>query len=112
MIYVFAPLPKSTPPTADLLKSFNNFGTGPQVASKMQLINSLRDNFYQYVETIDKLAPNQFVGELNWMPMMEYLQNGPDLLELGVKAANFPFTFRYLSVLSPSKDIIINDGRF
>lgn len=45
------------------------------------------------------------------MPCVQYLQTGADLLELGVKNANFPFNFRYTSVLSPSKEILINDGK-
>lgn len=111
MIFTFSSIPKALPPHPDLSKSFNSFGTGPQVAAKIQQLDTLRNNFYNYVEVLEKMAPNQLVGELNWMPMFEYIHNGPDLLELGVKVANLPFHFRYLSVLSPSKDITINDSR-
>lgn len=110
MIYCFPQLPKAIGPHPDLAKSFNNFGTGPQVAAKIQQLNGLRENFYNYVEVLEKAAPNQLIGELNWMPMFEYIHNGPDLLELGVKVANLPFNFRYACILSPSKDITINDN--
>lgn len=110
MIYIFNPVPRAIPPHPDLIKSFNNFGTGPQVAAKIQQIGGLRENFYNYCDVITKMAPNQLVGEVDWMPMFEYLQNGPDLLDLGVKVANFPFNFKFSSVLSPSKEITINDG--
>ena len=111
MIYVVTPVPKALLPHADLTKSFNNFGTSPQVAAKVQQLNTLRENFYTYVDMLDKMAPNQLVGELNWMSMYEYIHNGPEFLELGVKVANLPFHLRFTSVLSPSKDITINDGR-
>lgn len=110
MIYIFPQVPKAMQPLSDLSKSFNSFGTGPEVAQKVQHINTLRANFYSRVEALDKNPPNMFVGELDWMPMFEYLHSGADLLELGVKVANFPFEFRFTSVLSPSKDITINDG--
>jgi hypothetical protein len=62
------------------------------------------------VEALDRNAPNQFIGEVDWMPMFEYLHSGADLLELGVKVANFPFDFKFKSVLHPTKDISILDG--
>lgn len=110
MIYIFPQIPKAMQPLPDLSKSFNSFGTGPEVAQKVQHINALRANFYNRVEGIDRTAPNQVIGELDWMPLFEYLHSGADLVELGVKVANFPFHFKYTSVLSPSKDITINDG--
>ena len=110
MIYIFPKLPKASMPLPDLSKCFNNFGTGPEVAQKIQYIQNLREKFYTNVDLMDKRVPNQFVGEWDWMPLFEYLQAGPELLELGVKVANFPFNFKYTSVLSPSKDILINDG--
>ena len=110
MIYVFPQIPKAMQPLPDLSKSFNSFGTGPEVAQKVQHINTLRVNFYSRVEAIERNAPNQLVGELDWMPLFEYLHSGADLLELGVKVANFPFDFKFTSVLSPSKEISINDG--
>jgi hypothetical protein len=110
MIFTVSPLPKAVQPLPDLTNSFNSFTTGPQVATKIQQLNSLRENFYAYIDVLNKMAPNQLVSELNWMPMFEYIHNGPDLLELGVKVANLPFNFRYTSVLSPSKEIMINDG--
>lgn len=110
MIYIFPQLPKAIPPLPDLSKSFNSFGTGPEVAYKIQHINTLRSNFYMRIEAIDRNPLNQYASEVDWMPMFEYLQSGPDLLELGVKVANFPFDFKFKSVLSPTKDIMINDG--
>lgn len=111
MIYVFQKLPHAYLPLVDLSKSFNNFSTNPEVSARIQRINKLRENFYMAVDQIEKKPMNQMVTDLDWMPLFEYLQSGPELLDTGVKNANFPFNFRYTSVLSPSKDITINDGK-
>lgn len=110
MIYIFPRVPKAAFPLPDLTKSFNNFATNAEVSQRIQKISKLRENFYTVVDQIEKKAPNQIVSEFDWMGMFEYLQVGPDLLELGVKCASYPFNFKYTSVLCPSKDIIINDG--
>lgn len=109
MIYIFGSLPKAVPPHFELAKAFNNFSTPAEVARKIQDIQKLRDNFYTVVAQMEQKAPNQMVTDWDWMPCMQYLQQGPELLEVGVKNANFPFNFKWTSVLSPSKEIIIND---
>ena len=111
MIYTFPRVPKAAFPLVDLNKSLNTFSTNAEVSQKFQKINKLREIFYTTVDLVEKKAPNQLVTELDWMGMFEYLQAGPDLLELGVKCASYPFNFKFSSVLCPSKDIVINDGR-
>lgn len=109
MIYTFVRLPKALD-ASDLSKSFNSFSLAPEIAKRLQQINMLRDKFYQTVANVEAKALNQVISEIDVFPMIEYLTAGPDLLEYAVKNANYPFSFRFTSVLSPSKEISINDG--
>jgi len=109
MIYTFVRLPKALD-GSDLSKSFNSFSLAPEIAKRLVQINQLRDNFYKTVANVESKALNQVVSEIDVIPMIEYISAGPDFLEYAVKNANYPFSFKYSSVLSPSKEITINDG--
>lgn len=109
MIYILQKLPKALEPT-DINKAFNNFQLAPELSKRIQQINGLRDNFYKTVYDIEARPSNQLVTEIDWLPLFEYINSGPDLLEIGVKNANYPFNFRFSTVLSPSKEILINNG--
>lgn len=111
MIYIFERLPKAIAPIGDLTKSFNNFSTNAEISKKVEAIQRLREQFYSNVNTMEQKPANQMVTEWDWMPCIQYLQVGVDLLELGVKNANFPYNFKLTSVLSPSREILIYDGR-
>jgi hypothetical protein len=111
MIYTLPKVPKACQPLSDLSKAFNNFSTHPEVAQRVMMISSLRSTFYQNIEGIDKAGLNQMIRDFDHNPLFEYLNYGPDLLEMAVKNANFPFNFSYTSVLSPSKVCTVNDGR-
>jgi hypothetical protein len=111
MIYVFVRLPKALD-GSDLIKSFNSFSLAPEIAKRLVQINGLRDNFYKTVANVESKGINQVVSEIDVFPMIEYLSAGPDLIEFAVKNANYPLSFKFSSVLNPSKEIVINDGSF
>jgi len=88
MYYTFTKFPQSQP--LDLTKCFDALQTNPQTAQKVGQINQNRMNFYS---TIGKLAGSPFTEEqkwFDWMPLLQYLNDGPDLLNHMVKEANYP----------------------
>ena len=108
MIYVFQSLLKTQ--EFDLNKSFDSLQTSPGISQQVQHINKLRDNFYKTFSEIESKPMNETNNSLEWMQLFEYLNLGVELLNIGVKNANFPFTFNYNSFTFPSKTINISDG--
>lgn len=108
MIYTFHNLIRAQP--VDLSKGFDSLQTSPEVAKQIQHINNLRDNFYTTFDQIQSRPLKEVDTSLDWMPLFEYLTNTVELLNLGVKKANYPLSLNYYSFASPSKTIGINNG--
>ena len=54
----------------------------------------------------------EVVSEILWLPLMSYLNMGVDLLDLGVKKANYPFVFNYQPFTNASQVVGVNNGKF
>lgn len=93
MLYIFNQVPQAQP--ADLSKSFDSLQTSPDVSTKITQVTQLRNNFFATLGQLTTKPMTEVVDEINWMPLISYLNCGVDLLELGVKKANYPFVFNY-----------------
>jgi hypothetical protein len=93
MLYIFNQVPQAQP--ADLSKSFDSLQTSPQISGKINQITQLRNNFFATLGQLTTKPMTEVVDEITWMPLMSYLNSGVDLLELGVKNANYPYVFNY-----------------
>ena len=110
MIYTFFTVPQGEP--SDFSKCFDPLSTSPTIAQKVNQILQLRNNFYGYLGKLTTRNISEYSGSVEWMPLMEYLNKGADLLEIGVKHANYPFKFNYAPFTSPDKTISITNGKF
>ena len=110
MLFVFSQVPQAQP--ADLVKSFDSLQTSPQDAAKIQQITQLRNNFFATLGQLTTNPLTEVVTEVNWMPLMNYLNMGVDLLELGVKKANYPFVFNYQTFTNTKQVVGVNAGKF
>ena len=66
---------------------------------------------YVFVAQMEGKPAQQMTAEIDWMPMYEYISLGPDFLEIAVKHANFPLSFRHSSILNPQLPIHIDNGK-
>jgi hypothetical protein len=110
MLYIFNQVPQAQP--ADLSKSFDSLQTSPEDAGKIQQITQLRNNFFATLGQLTTKPMTEVVTEINWMPLMNYLNTGVDLLELGVKKANYPFVFNYQPFTNSGQVVGANNGKF
>lgn len=106
MLFTFNAVPQAQP--ADLTKSFDSLQTSPQISAQIQEITNLRNNFYANLGQLTTKPLNEQVDDIQWMPLMAYLNKGPDLLEFGVKKANYPFTLNFQPFTDSSK--VVNGG--
>lgn len=111
MIYSFPSLPKNLSPGYDVTKAFNNFSTPPEISVKLQRIAQLREQFWSIVAQMEQKPAQQMTAEIDWMPMYEYINSGPDFLEIAVKYGNFPLNFKHSSILNPQIPIQIDNGK-
>lgn len=106
MLFTFNAVPQAQP--CDLTKSFDSLQTSPQISAQIQEITNLRNNFYATLGQLTTKPLNEMVTEVQWMPLMTYLNKGPDLLEFGVKKANYPFTLNYQPF--SNSGLVVNGG--
>ena len=109
MLFIFHGVPQAQP--TDLSKSFDSLQTTPDVSAKAQEISKLRNNFYATLGQVTTKPLNEIIQDLDWMPLISYLNIGPDLLELGVKKANYPFIFNYQPFSFSERVVTANNGK-
>lgn len=109
MIYIFNQVPQAQP--ADLVKSFDSLQTSPETSSKINSITQLRNNFFATLGQLTTKPLTEVITEIPWMPLMNYLNSGVDLLELGVKQANYPYVFNYQPFTNSSQVVGANNGK-
>jgi len=109
MLLTINGVPQAQP--ADLIKSFDSLQTSPDIASKINEITQLRNNFYGKLGQLTTKPLNEVIQEIDWLPMMSYLNNGADLLKLGVKNANYPFCLNFQPFTFASKVVTANNGK-
>lgn len=106
MLYVPETLPKSQP--CDLSKSYNPTTCPPQTAQSLNETQGLRDNFWNTFNNIQQQGDHAMIDNLDWMPLLVYLNKTPDLLEFS-QQANFPYTMQWESGAFPGSWHTIND---
>jgi hypothetical protein len=52
----------------------------------------------------------EIIDEINWMPLLSYLNTTPELLELGVKKANYPYVLNFQPLTNASQVVGTNNG--
>ena len=90
MIYTNLELLQSQP--VDLTKAFN-LTANPQTAAKIQEISQRRNAFYSTCSGVIRTDLKQPVQNFDWLPMLTYLNDVVDLMELSVKEASYPIPF-------------------
>lgn len=96
MIYTFTKIPQSQP--YDLTKAFDSMQTTPDTATKVGELTISRNSFYAEASKAIRAPLTEVQDSLDWMVMMQYLNNGPDMLELLVKQGNYPAVLAYMPV--------------
>jgi hypothetical protein len=64
----------------------------------IQEINKRRHDFYTRCSALIRTDLKQPHNDFDWLPMLTYLNDGPDLLEKAVKEANYPIPFQFRPV--------------
>lgn len=107
MLFVPKDLPKVYP--SDFSKSYDPMQCNPQWAERLNQISALRNNFYSFFSAVAQKSDNELVENVDWLPWMDYLNGVVDLLEFGVKSANFPYDMSWESGASPGSPFRINN---
>jgi hypothetical protein len=95
MYFTFTKFPQSQP--VDLTKCFDGLQVNPQTAQKIGEINQRRVNFYSSIGKLGGSPLTQDQQWFDWMPLLQYLNDGPDLLLHVVKEANYPAVMSFSS---------------
>lgn len=106
MLYVPETLPKSQP--VDLSKTYNPQTCPPATAQNLKEIQGLRDNFWNTFNNIQQQGDHAMIDNVDWLPLLTYLNKTPDLLEFS-QQANFPFPMQWESGAFPGSWHTIND---
>lgn len=109
MILTFTRIPQSQP--CDLSTAFDPMQTTPDVASKIGQINENRNKFYSESSKAIRAPLHEIQDGLDWMSMLQYLNNGPDLLDIAVKKANYPLVFKYIPITT-DMPIVSQNGNY
>ena len=109
MLFTHLSLPQGQP--LDLSKSFDALSTSPETANKINQLQQMRNMFYSGISDITTKNPTEIITAVDFLNFMPYLQAGPDLLEIGVKNANYPINFSYQPFSWPSKVVDSNNGK-
>ena len=109
MFYFFDQVPQAQP--ADLSRSFDPLSTPPEVSMKITDITGLRNNFFSTMGQLTTKPLGEIVESIEWIPLLNYLNSAPDLLELGVKGAKFPFVLNYQPFSNPGQVASGNNGK-
>ena len=108
MLLIFHGVPQAQP--ADLSKSFDSLQTTPDISAKIAEVTRLRNNFYATMGQITTKPLKEIVSDLEWLPLISYLNVGPDLMDIGVKKANYPFIFNYQPFTFAERVVTANNG--
>lgn len=106
MIYVPEHLPKSQP--CDFKQTYNPQTCPPAVAQNLQEIEGLRANFYNTFNNIQQQGDHAMIDNIDWLPLLTYLNKTPDLLEYS-QQANFPFPIQWESGAYPGSWHTVGD---
>ena len=98
MIFTFSTSPRAQP--VNFNKSFDPLQTNPNTAARIQEINQHREYFYTQVSQIMGKPVHEVNHEFDWMKMLQYLNEGPDLLQHFVKESNYPAQVSFKSLAS------------
>jgi hypothetical protein len=109
MLLTINGVPQAQP--ADLIKSFDSLQTSPDIANRIAEITQLRNNFYAKLGQLTTKPLNEVISEIDWLPLMSYLNAGPDMLQMGVKNANYPFILNFQPFTSANKVVSANNGK-
>ena len=110
MFYYFDQVPQAQP--ADLSKSFDHLSTPPDVSKTVAEITGLRNHFFATMGQLTSKPISEIVENISWMELLTYMNSSPDLLELGVKKASFPFVLNFQPFSNPGQVIGCNNGSF
>jgi hypothetical protein len=58
-------------------------------------ITGLRNHFFATMGSLTTKPLTEIVENIEWLDLLNYMNSTTDLLELGVKKANFPFVLNY-----------------
>jgi len=106
MLYVPTELPKSQP--CDFTKTYNPATCPPAIAQNLKELEGLRANFYTTFFNVQQAGDHQMIDNIDWLPLLTYLNKGPELLEYSAQA-NFPFPIQWESGAFPGSWHTIND---
>lgn len=109
MFYFFEQVPQAQP--ADLQKSFDHLSTPPEVSKLVYDITGLRNHFFATMGQLTTKPITEIVEVIEWEQLLTYMNKTPDLLELGVKKANFPFVLNYQPFSNPGQVVSCNNGK-
>lgn len=96
----YSPSQLVTSQPTDLNKAFDPTQCPPQRAQDLNEIIQLRNNFYNTFQMLSQKGEHELINEIDWMPLMTYLNKGPNLLEHGA-AAQFCYEMSWLSGAFP-----------
>ena len=106
MLYVPENLPKSQP--CDFKTTYNPSTCPPATAQNLQTIEGLRANFYNTFNNVQQSGDHEMIDNIDWMPLLTYLNKTPDLLEYS-QQANFPFPMQWESGAYPGSWHTVGD---
>lgn len=106
MLYVPGTLPKSQP--CDFTQTYNPTTCPPAIAQMLKELEGLRANFYNTFYNVQQAGDHQMIDNMDWMPLLTYLNKTPDLLEYS-QQANFPFPIQWESGAYPGSWHTVGD---
>ena len=106
MLYVPEHLPKSQP--CDFSQTYNPTTCPPAIAQNLKNIEQLRQNFYNTFYNVQQSGDHEMLDQIDWFPLLEYLNKVPDLLEFS-QQANYPFPIQWESGAYPGSWHTVND---
>jgi len=106
MLYVPEMLPKSQ--HCDFAQTYNPATCPPQTAQMLKNLQDLRGNFYNTFSNIQNSGEHEMIDQLDWFPLLEYLNQTTFLLEYS-QQANFPFPIQWESGAFPGSWHSVND---
>ena len=106
MLYVPENLPKSQP--CDFSQTYNPTTCPPAIAQNLKNVEGLRNNFYNTFHNIQTAGEHEMIDQLDWFPLLEYMNKSSDLLEYS-QQANFPFPIQWESGAFPGSWHTVGD---
>ena len=80
-------------------------------SNQINNITQLRNHFFATMGQLTTKPLTEVVENLDWMPLITYLNSTADLLELGVKKANYPFVLNYQPFSNSTAIVGTNNGK-